>query len=1258
MATVVAASPLATSVGAGGFRLLDELVRDPSARGFHGLHGAGAVLTAAAAHVARRARAQGRAILEAGRFAASCPWRELALRAGSTTADPLAAAQEILAAASGGVILVVEGASSAWGRAVAEEIACLVGSGSGSGASDGGCARGALVLVCSEGAPKPWARGIELGGAMDADEMRAWWEAVAQDAERRVGPRLAQLDALEGWWSVAMATPPGQAPAAPELGGAARSLLARVALSRRPWRAAQLGRLGTAEAREELIGHAVLRLDERGWIVPAGAGAGAAVAERAGDATTAAREDVLAVAEALDGIPSDPWAWARASELFAAAGLADRAEAAAVRAIAGVGDVTARADFCQRWRRSIDELHALHAPPAPHALPSEPARARLLRSAEIALRAGDVEGALEFARAAVARGGESCEALITLGRATTARGDLTTAGILLQKALGCAPDAAPRARAAVELAEVRYKAGDPDGARRLAEEALAGAADLDTRLGARNVIGKLYLASSAWAEAEEHFAADAWDAASGGDPVAELRARLNRAIALLSMGRLDEARSILLGVLEDGEGQRELRATGLALSNLSVIALLKHEYLDALRLAERALDVFRVMGEKATLAHLITNLAELRLQMGLVAEAEQALAFGRKVCGPEVPGSRMPHLALVAAQIHLARGRTLEATAEVNSAIASASGSSNGAKLGECCGVAARIALEDGNLPRAEQMIARARAEASSARARAEVAVLEAMLGRARGAAFADAAGRALDLAREADDSERLREGHVLLHGAALDAGDARAARHHLEAALGLRDRVAVALPEEMRKRFLARRDLEDLVRIEALSRRDAEAAGRACELCGDGACAGCARPIPSSEPSRRAPALPAVKRLVGRDPAMRGLLARVQRVGASDATVLVQGESGTGKELVAEALHEASARHRGPLIKVNCAALVETLLLSELFGHERGSFTGAAARRRGRFELAEGGTLFLDEIGDISPRTQVALLRVLQDKTFERVGGVTPLRANVRIVCATHRDLRAMVGRGEFREDLYYRLRQVVLEVPALRQRVGDLPEIAASILARIAGEWGAPLKRLSARALGALGQHAWPGNVRELENALRAAALFTEGEVIDVEHFASNVEGLAWLAEADEPLPSGRGSGPGRPSGRGSARGSSRSSEIPSEPGSDPSGSWGDLDFGAESVGARPAPSLDDGAEPGAASGRGVTPVEVAYAHVRAGTSLGDMKREIERACIARALEESRGNITRAAVLLGMKRPRLSQLVKQYGFGGVSED
>jgi sigma-54 specific flagellar transcriptional regulator A len=396
---------------------------------------------------------------------------------------------------------------------------------------------------------------------------------------------------------------------------------------------------------------------------------------------------------------------------------------------------------------------------------------------------------------------------------------------------------------------------------------------------------------------------------------------------------------------------------------------------------------------------------------------------------------------------------------------------------------------------------------------------------------------------------------------------------------------------------------------------------------------------------------VPALRRMVGRTPAMQALASAVLKVGKSDATVLVHGESGTGKELVAEAIHEASARRAGPIVKVNCAALVETLLLSELFGHEKGAFTGAAARRRGRFEVADGGTLFLDEIGDISPRTQVALLRVLQDKTFERVGGVTAIRADVRIVCATHRDLGTMVSRGEFREDLYYRLRGVVLEVPALRQRVADLPLVAAAILDRIARERGAAAKSISASALEGLAQHTWPGNIRELENALRAAALFADGETIELEDFTANVDGLAGLSTLGAPPP-----------GSGLQTVNSRRPTPPSDAPSPPetlanpriSGDFASPDSGTDAAFDGSAMSQPSKIAQ-VASGEAGRTTEVAYAAIRAGVSLSELKRDIERDCIARALAETGGNITRAASLLGMKRPRLSQLVKQYGFGST---
>jgi sigma-54 specific flagellar transcriptional regulator A len=382
----------------------------------------------------------------------------------------------------------------------------------------------------------------------------------------------------------------------------------------------------------------------------------------------------------------------------------------------------------------------------------------------------------------------------------------------------------------------------------------------------------------------------------------------------------------------------------------------------------------------------------------------------------------------------------------------------------------------------------------------------------------------------------------------------------------------------------------------------------------------------------------------------MVALASAIVKVGKSDATVLVHGESGTGKELVAEAIHEASARHAGRIVKVNCAALVETLLLSELFGHEKGAFTGAAARRRGRFELAEGGTLFLDEIGDISPGTQVALLRVLQDKTFERVGGVTPIRADVRIVCATHRDLAAMVGRGEFREDLYYRIRGVVLEVPALRERLADLPLVAASILERIAAERGTAPKRLAASALDGLARHTWPGNIRELENALRAAALFADGDAIEPGDFTANVDRLA-VAMGSAPIDDH-----GPPTLGNPVTSSGSPGEVPQtaaatlanpERGALPSGT-----DGARNDTGMWQPATIANVE----SGERGRATEVAYAAIRTGVSLRDLKRDIEHDCIARALVETGGNITCAAALLGMKRPRLSQLVKQYGFGSSS--
>jgi two-component system, NtrC family, response regulator HydG len=240
---------------------------------------------------------------------------------------------------------------------------------------------------------------------------------------------------------------------------------------------------------------------------------------------------------------------------------------------------------------------------------------------------------------------------------------------------------------------------------------------------------------------------------------------------------------------------------------------------------------------------------------------------------------------------------------------------------------------------------------------------------------------------------------------------------------------------------------------------------------------------------------------LVGRSEPMRRVLEQVHKVAVTDATVLVLGESGTGKELVARALHDASPRRGGPFVSVSCAAIPEGLLESELFGHEKGAFTGAIRRKLGRFELAHEGTLFLDEVGEIPPATQVKLLRVLQERCFERVGGEETVEVDVRVVSATNRDLAALARDGRFREDLYYRLDVVSIVLPPLRERPGDVEELARHFLSKLAPRLGRPVTGFTPEALECLRRHRWPGNVRELENVLEQALVFADGERVRVE-------------------------------------------------------------------------------------------------------------------------------------------------------------
>jgi DNA-binding NtrC family response regulator/tetratricopeptide (TPR) repeat protein len=1138
-----------------GLQSLDALVREPGRSGAVHVHTDDtATAVAIERHVARRLRAMGRQVAVADTLSVDCCWREIAARLAlrALPTDPIDAARALVAGARSAALIVVGTIEpGSWDDAVLAEVLRAPGS--------------AFVIRITSSSVVGYALGqpeaIEVAD-QDPEDARVWWQGVVEEGLDATGE--SSLAALDRWWTAAKRLQPSEQD--PQLSDGARQLLSRLLLARRSWPEISVSALGDAAAVAELLQTGCLSR-ERGLLVTSpGLRLPEEVASLAGDTAVALRTC----------FGSDPFALARASALFATAGRVDDGQQCLSLALREADGALARRQLWNGWTDALSGLGEADR------------RNESLRSAKLALDLDDFDVALDFAQTATAGALSSgFEATFVLGRAQLSRGDLVAARVSLQRATLSAPSVDHRAAVLSHIAELEYLSGEHAAAERNATDVLQVATQPEVRLHARNTLGKLLLARSRWDAAELHFASDEHDAACAGEPIAQLRARVNRAIAVLSKGGAAAAREMLETVLADAQQRHERRAAAFALSNLAVVAFERHEYAEALSLWERAIDAHRRLGAKAPLTRDVASLAETRLRLGLLDEAEQALAFGRQALRPAVPAPHAAVFSLVHGQILLARGKTTEAARELDAALAGIDGWVHGARKGECLRVRAKIALEDGDLPLAERALAAAEEAIDSASARAEFALLQAQLARARGEPAAEFATIALARATEAQDDDLMRESHLLLSKLALAQRKTDLARSHVRAAEQLRDLVAAGLPDRLRSAFLARRDLRSLaLTAEALLQLPSEESAADCS------------PPPAArlvKPARSAS-------FIGRHPSVLRLLSSVAKVARSSAPVLVLGESGTGKELISEAIHAQSERSAGPLVKVNCAALVETLLLSELFGHEKGAFTGAAGRRRGRFEVADGGTLFLDEIGDISHKTQVALLRVLQDRTFERVGGTSPIQTDVRIVCATHRDLKAMVASGCFREDLYYRLCGITLEVPPLRSRLEDLELLADHLLAEIARERNEPARRLSDGAMRVLRSHSWPGNVRELQNTLRAASLFAE----DLEISAALVHDQLKTVGCSLP-PVCLMSDP--PAGQGQ----------------------------------------NDSTQQGASA---LQPARVAYDEIRTkGTSLSDLKRQIERDCIDRALGETGGNITKAAALLGMKRPRLSQLVKQYG-------
>ncbi len=325
---------------------------------------------------------------------------------------------------------------------------------------------------------------------------------------------------------------------------------------------------------------------------------------------------------------------------------------------------------------------------------------------------------------------------------------------------------------------------------------------------------------------------------------------------------------------------------------------------------------------------------------------------------------------------------------------------------------------------------------------------------------------------------------------------------------------------------------------------------------------------------------------IIGESKRMADVYATIELVSRTSATVIIRGESGTGKELVAHAIHYHSERADGPFIKISCAALPEPLLESELFGYEKGAFTGAAMNKPGRFELANGGTLFLDEIGDIPASTQVKLLRVLQEKEFERIGGTATIRVNIRLITATNKDLEKEVREGRFREDLYYRLNVIPLFLPPLRERREDIPVLVNHFLQKISQEHKKPVRYISDEAMEYMMNYAWPGNVRELQNAIERAVVMCPTDTLTPNLL---------------PIPGSKAS--------------------PALAGFKPPPHVSQLD--------EPGPDAGTGAEPG---------------------SLPDMVEGLEKKMISRILEQTQGNQRKAAKLLGLTERMLGYKIKKY--------
>jgi DNA-binding NtrC family response regulator/tetratricopeptide (TPR) repeat protein len=824
---------------------------------------------------------------------------------------------------------------------------------------------------------------------------------------------------------------------------------------------------------------------------------------------------------------------------------------------------------------------------------------------------GDYERALKVA-AEMTSENEVGAAHLRVGRLSLLMGDLDRAtSELIAARTEAAEASAPiqEGLALAELAEVELARGKHEQTSATIEHALKVCDRSSPQVLSRTQItlGKLHVERGDLDAAQRSFKQAVETARTNNIDGEEIRALINLGITHLRKGNTERATEHYQEALRACETDRDVRHKAFCLQNLAVLAHWQRNYKRALSLFHQAVRAFRQLGNKIHLAWLATDLGNLYLELGDSHRAESMAQLAGNLAPERDETSLGLFQTLLDGRLARERGHFLKAKHRFIKGLQMAQRMERPDEEANAAIELARLEWESGDHKAASELLDGIKT-CPTAKIKARYLLIKGqVLSETSPKEGRTALIEASELFEQVADRDGMWKSRAALSVVAATMGRAAEGRRWKHLARDCEAQLRQDVPAEFHKSYLRashrRPFMEELTlttgepqfRPDEASDADSERArpepGDRVEVSAGGAADGW-------EQTR--------SRIVGEDSRLLKVLDAVRRIAPTDSTLLIQGESGTGKELVAEACHVLSARRDRPFVKVNCGALVETLLLSELFGHERGAFTGATRRKKGRFELAHGGTIFLDEIGDISPKTQVALLRVLQEKTFERVGGTQPIKVDVRILCATNKNLEAMVEAGTFREDLYYRLNTIQVELPPIRQRGNDVVLLANHILEGLARQEGEALKRLTAGAEQLLLKHPWAGNVRELENVLRSCWIFCDNSEISGELMGQFLMPVG-TAEPPEAVD--------RPHVPESGRAEQRQT--------DPQVGW--------------------------------TPTEegfgVIYNHiVEQNISLREFKKQMELQCIRQALSASNGNITRAATLLGMKRPRLSQLVKEH--------